>query len=223
MRFTRVAGLASSPFMRSGRFSGFGLLPITRSMAMAEGPREKPTKPGRREPTQPPRSPCWKGKLRLSKRTHPSPTIRDPNKPWIMDLLIILTYAALAYGVFRIFKIPVNGFTLLTAALGGIALLAALLLGMNYNHPFSSEARFYFNTTPIVPAVSGVVTEVPVQAGTMLKAGDILFRIDPAPFENAVKAREAAVAEAVQTTHQLRATADSAQKKLESSLADRDG
>jgi multidrug resistance efflux pump len=140
-----------------------------------------------------------------------------------MDLLIILTYAALAYGVFRIFKIPVNGFSLLTAALGGIALLAALLLGMNYNHPFSSEARFYFNTTPIVPAVSGVVTEVPVQAGTVLKAGDILFRIDPEPFENAVKAREAAVAEAVQTTHQLRATADSAQKKLESSLADRDG
>jgi multidrug resistance efflux pump len=139
-----------------------------------------------------------------------------------MDLLIILTYAAFAYGMFRLFKIPVNGFTLLTAALGGIAILAALVLGMNYNHPFSSEARFYFNTTPIVPAVSGVVTEVPVKADTMLKAGDVLFRIDPEPFENAVKAKEAALADAVQTTAQLRATADAAQKKLESSLADRD-
>jgi multidrug resistance efflux pump len=139
-----------------------------------------------------------------------------------MDLLIILTYAAFAYGVFRLFKIPVNGFTLLTAALGGIAILAALVLGMNYNHPFSSEARFYFNTTPIVPAVSGVVTEVPVKADTMLKAGDVLFRIDPEPFENAVKAKEAALADALQTTHQLRATADAAQKKLESALADRD-
>src|SRR4029434_124917 len=99
-----------------------------------------------------------------------------------MDLLIILTYAAFAYGVFRIFKIPVNGFTLLTAALGGIGILAALVLGMHYNHPFSSEARLYFDTTPIVPAVSGVVTEVPVEAGTPLKAGDILFRIDPEPF-----------------------------------------
>jgi multidrug resistance efflux pump len=139
-----------------------------------------------------------------------------------MDLLIILTYAAFAYGAFRLFKIPVNGFTLLTAALGGIAILAALVLGMNYNHPFSSEARFYFNTTPIVPAVSGVVTEVPVKADTMLKAGDVLFRIDPEPFENAVKAKEAALADALQTTHQLRATADAAQKKLESALADRD-
>src|SRR3954471_15941943 len=139
-----------------------------------------------------------------------------------MDLLLILTYAAIAYAAFRLFKIPVNGFTLLTAALGGVALLAALLLGMNYNHPFTSEARFYFNTTPIVPAVSGIVTEVAVKGNTPLKVGDVLFRIDPKPFENAVKAKEAALADAVQTTHQLRATADAAQKKSESAIADRD-
>src|SRR3981189_1738929 len=140
-----------------------------------------------------------------------------------MDLLLILTYAAFAYAAFRLFKIPVNGFTLLTAALGGIFLIGALLLGMNYNHPFTSQARFYFNTTPIVPGVSGVVTEVPVKANTLVKTGDVLFRIDPKAFENTVKAKEAALAAAVQTTHQLRATADAAQKKLESALADRDG
>jgi len=140
-----------------------------------------------------------------------------------MDLLLILTYAAFAYAAFRLFKIPVNGFTLLTAALGGIFLIGALLLGMNYNHPFTSQARFYFNTTPIVPGVSGVVTEVPVKANTLVKTGDVLFRIDPKPFENAVTAKEAALAAAVQTTHQLRATADAAQKKLLSALADRDG
>src|SRR6476661_4174860 len=139
-----------------------------------------------------------------------------------MDLLIILTYAAFAYAIFRIFKIPVNGYSLLTAALGGIAILAALILGMNYNHPFSSEARFYYHTTPIVPAVSGIVTEVPAKGGVPMKKGEVLFRIDPSPFENAVKAKEAALADAVQTTHQLRASADSAQKKLESAIADRD-
>ena len=42
-----------------------------------------------------------------------------------MDLLLILTYAALAYTCFRVFKIPVNGFSLLTAALGGIFLIGA--------------------------------------------------------------------------------------------------
>src|SRR5450432_2590592 len=113
-----------------------------------------------------------------------------------MDLLIILTYAAFAYGVFRIFKIPVTGFSLLTAVLGGVAIVGFLLLGMNYNHPYTSEARFYFNTTPIVPGVSGLVVEVPIEPNSTQKAGDVLFRIDPQPFENAVKAKEAAVADA---------------------------
>jgi len=140
-----------------------------------------------------------------------------------MDILLILTYAALAYGVFRLFKIPVNGFTLLTAVLGGVALIGALLLGMNYNHPYTSEARFYFSTTPIIPAVSGTVVEVPVRPGTPIKKGEVLFRIDPVPFENAVKAKEAALADAVQATSQLQATADSAQKQLEAALAARDG
>src|SRR6188474_3367859 len=137
-----------------------------------------------------------------------------------MDLLLVLTYAAIAFAIFKIFKIPVNGFTLLTAALGGIAIIGFLLLGMNYNHPFSKEARFYFHTTPIVPAITGRVVEVPAEAGKLMKKGDVLFKIDPAPFENAVKAKEASLADAVQATSQLRATADEAQKKFESAQAD---
>ena len=74
-----------------------------------------------------------------------------------MELLLILIYAAFAIGIFKLFKIPVNGFSLLTAALGGAAMLALLVLSMNYNHPFSSEGRFYFVTTPITPTVSGRV------------------------------------------------------------------
>lgn len=139
-----------------------------------------------------------------------------------MDLLLILIYVAVAYAIFRLFKIPVNGFTLLTAALGGIALIGALILGMNYNHPFTSQARFYFTTTPIIPGVSGIVIEVPVKPNVRLKAGEVLFRIDPKPFANAVKAKEASLADAQQATGQLRAVADTAQKQYESSLAMRD-
>ena len=136
-----------------------------------------------------------------------------------MDLLLILTYAAIAYAVFRIFKIPVNGFTLLTAALGGVGILAFLILGMNYNHPFTTEARFYFTTTPIVPNVSGTVVEVPIKTNTRVKAGDVLFRIDPAPFENALRAAEARLADARQGTSQLKATASSASKTVDSARA----
>ena len=40
-----------------------------------------------------------------------------------MDLLIVLTYVALAWAVFKIFRIQVNQWTLSTAALGGVFLV----------------------------------------------------------------------------------------------------
>ena len=76
-----------------------------------------------------------------------------------MDFLLIITYAAICIGIFKLFKIPVNAITLLTAVLGGVFLIGFLLLGMNYNHPYSSNGRFYYVTTPIVPAVSGKVID----------------------------------------------------------------
>lgn len=51
-----------------------------------------------------------------------------------MDLLIILTYVAIAWSIFKIFKIPVNKWTVPTAALGGVFIVSALILLMNYNH-----------------------------------------------------------------------------------------
>lgn len=138
-----------------------------------------------------------------------------------MDFLLILTYAAVAIGVFKLFKIPVNGFTLLTAVLGGVALVGFLILAMNYNHPFSKEGRFYFTTTPIVPTVSGRVVEVPVQTGTKLKAGDVLFKIEPERYENAVKALEAQLADAKQASQQLKAAAETARQKAAAARSER--
>jgi len=79
-----------------------------------------------------------------------------------MELLLILLYVSICYVVFKVFKIPVNQWSLATAALGGIVGIVLLLLIMNYNHPFTKEARIYFYTTPIVPVVRGPVFEVPV-------------------------------------------------------------
>lgn len=110
-----------------------------------------------------------------------------------MDLLLILTYTAICIAVFKIWKIPLNKWTVPTAVLGGIFLIGSLILMMNYNHPYSEISREYFVTTPVVPAVTGKVVEVPVRGQQKLQAGDVLFRIDPVPFENKVAALEAQV------------------------------
>src|SRR6516165_1133590 len=127
-----------------------------------------------------------------------------------MELLLILIYVSFCFAVFKIFKIPVNQWSLATAALGGIVGIVLILLIMNYNHPFTKNARIYFTVTPILPAVKGRVIEVPVQANTPLKEGDVLFRIDPTPFQYVVDQKKAALAEAEQNVGQLKASLDQA-------------
>src|SRR6516165_3601021 len=99
-----------------------------------------------------------------------------------MELLLILIYVSICYVTFKVFRIPVNQWSLATAALGGIIGIALLLLIMNYNHPFTKNARIYFAVTPVLPTVRGRVIEVPVKENAPLKEGDVLFRIDPKPY-----------------------------------------
>lgn len=108
-----------------------------------------------------------------------------------MDLLLILTYAAICIAMFKIFKIPVNKWSMTTAILGGVFLVGGMLLLMNYNHPYSPYMQRYYVTTPIVPNVSGGVIEVPYQTTTHVAKGDVLFRLDPTPYQNKVDALKA--------------------------------
>ena len=137
-----------------------------------------------------------------------------------MELLMILTYAAICFAIFKIFRIPVNKWTLPTAVLGGIFLIGVILLIMNYNHPFSANARIYFATTPIMPAVKGRVIEVPVKANAPLKQGDVLFKIDPRPYQYQVDQRKALLAEAEQNVKQLKAAYDQALANAEGQCPD---
>ena len=114
-----------------------------------------------------------------------------------MELLLILLYVCLCYVIFKIFRIPVNQWSLATAVLGGIVGISLLLLIMNYNHPFTREARIYFVTTPIIPDIRGRVTEVAAEANKPLRAGDVLFKIEPTIYQSAASSAKAKVAVAI--------------------------
>jgi multidrug resistance efflux pump len=79
-----------------------------------------------------------------------------------MELLLALIYVSFCIAIFKIFRIPVNQWSLSTAVLGGIIGISLTLLVMNYNHPFTANARIYFSDL-ILPTVKGRVVEVPVQ------------------------------------------------------------
>ncbi|WP_045423035.1 HlyD family secretion protein [Vibrio jasicida] len=139
-----------------------------------------------------------------------------------MDLLLVLTYAALCIAIFKIFNIPLNKWTVPTAVLGGVVLVGTLILLMNYNHPFTQIGNQVFSTTPVVSGVRGRVIEVPVQANQPLQKGDVLFRIDPIPFQAEVDKLRAKVKEASQGALGLESGVQEAEAAVIKALAERD-
>src|SRR5215468_3454652 len=103
-----------------------------------------------------------------------------------MEILLVAIYVALCMAVFKIFRIPVNEWSLSTAALIGIFGIFLLVLGMSYNHPFTTNARIHYAVTPIFRTAKGRVIELPVEPHTPLKDGDILLRLDPKPLQYVV-------------------------------------
>ncbi|WP_265441562.1 HlyD family secretion protein [Bradyrhizobium sp. SEMIA] len=101
---------------------------------------------------------------------------------------------------------------LATAALGGIFGLSMLFITMAYNHPFSTNARIYFSVTQIFPAVKGRVIEVPIANRTNqhLEAGEVLFKLDPKPYEYIVAEKRAGLADAEANVAQLKTPVDQA-------------
>ncbi len=100
-----------------------------------------------------------------------------------METLLILTYSTICWAIFKFLKVPVNKWSVTTAVLGGVVMMAIIMAGMAFFHPASVTARSYFLTTPIVSNVKAKVIEVSVEANTPLKKGDILCKLDPLPYQ----------------------------------------
>jgi multidrug resistance efflux pump len=139
-----------------------------------------------------------------------------------MDLLLILSYTAICIAVFKIFKIPLNKWTVPTAALGGVIIIGALVLVMNYNHPYSNIAREFYVTTPIVPGVGGIVTSVEVEPNRIIEKGTVLFRIDPKPYEAIVRQKQALLAGTKEGVRELEQAVAGARARVVEATASRD-
>ena len=139
-----------------------------------------------------------------------------------METLLLLTYTAICIFIFKVFKVPLNKWTVPTAALGGAVLIGSLVLVMNYNHPYSYMARELFVTTPIVPAVGGIVISVDVEPNELVEKGTVLFRIDPRPYETVVRQKQALLAGSAEGVRELEAAAAAARARVVEVTANRD-
>jgi multidrug resistance efflux pump len=69
--------------------------------------------------------------------------------------------------------------------------LATTMLLLNIFAPTTSDVRVVKYVVPIVPGVRGRVIEVPVGNNAQVKKGEVLFRIDPTPYEIEIRSLEA--------------------------------
>src|SRR5688572_30635742 len=110
-----------------------------------------------------------------------------------MEILLLGIYSFFVWLIFIKLKwLPWNTATQVIVVIIPVVALGATILLLNIFAPSSSDVRVYKYTVPIVSQVRGRVIEVPVEEGNRLvRKGDVLFRIDPTPYELEVSVLEA--------------------------------
>ncbi|MBS7698387.1 MULTISPECIES: efflux RND transporter periplasmic adaptor subunit [unclassified Chelatococcus] len=98
-----------------------------------------------------------------------------------MIVVLLNTYLALLFILVKLRIVPFNMFWKVSPVIVFLLLLIGLFIPMNWGAP-QGPALVVRQSVAIVPEVAGEVVEVPVQANQPLKAGDLLFQIDPVPF-----------------------------------------
>jgi multidrug resistance efflux pump len=110
-----------------------------------------------------------------------------------MEVLALGIYSFFVWLIFIKLKwLPWNTATQVIVVIIPVVGLAATILLLNVFAPSSSDVRVYKYTVPIVSQVRGRVVEVAVEEGNRLvKKGEVLFRIDPTPYQLEVNTLEA--------------------------------
>jgi multidrug resistance efflux pump len=113
-----------------------------------------------------------------------------------MEVLLLGIYSFFVWLIFIKFKwLPWNIYSQVTVVVIPIVGLTVLILTLNIVAPSSHDVRVYRFTIPIVSQVRGRVIEVPIEEGNVpVKKGDVLFRIDPTPYQNDLNVAKAKLA-----------------------------
>jgi len=107
-----------------------------------------------------------------------------------MIVVLLNVYLVILFLLVHFKIVPFNLFWKVSPVIVFLVLLIGLFIPMGWGAP-QGPALVVRHSVAIVPDVAGEVLEVPVEANQPLKAGDVLFRIDPVPFESQVRALQA--------------------------------
>lgn len=107
-----------------------------------------------------------------------------------MILFFTCIYVAILFTLEKFKIIRFNLFWKISPAIVFLLLNVALFIPMGWGAP-AGAAIVARNSVQIVPNVSGEVIDVPVKSDVPIKKGDVLFQIDPTPYEAQARALDA--------------------------------
>jgi RND family efflux transporter MFP subunit len=102
-----------------------------------------------------------------------------------MIVFLLVCYLVVLFILLKLKIIPFNLLWKISPLIVLLLLTIGLFIPMSWGAP-QGPALVVRNSVAIVPNVAGEVVDVPVEANTPLKTGDVLFRIDPAIYESQV-------------------------------------
>ena len=109
-----------------------------------------------------------------------------------MEVILLGIYCFFVWLIFIKLKLlPWTTPWKVTVAIIPVVGLATVLLLLNIFAPTTTDVRVVKYVVPIVPGVRGRVIDVPVDNNRPVKKGDVLFRIDPTPYEITIRSLEA--------------------------------
>src|SRR5450631_3270142 len=125
-------------------------------------------------------------------------------------VIILCLYIVALWLVFSKFKLVRWGWLSGTVAvLIGVFILAIFLALFNYLTP-SGRVTVTGRVVEVTPNVTGQIIAIPVKPNVPVKANDLLFQIDPAPFQYKVTQLQASLAAAKQQTEILKSNYEQA-------------
>src|SRR5436190_10310589 len=102
-----------------------------------------------------------------------------------MEILLLGIYSFFVWLVFIKFKwLPWTTPWKVAVVIFPIVMIALLLLALNIVAPTTGDVRVVKYVVPVVSQVRGRVIDVPVENNRPVKKGDVLFAIDPTPYQN---------------------------------------
>jgi len=132
-----------------------------------------------------------------------------------MEVLLLGIYSFLVWLIFIKLKwLPWTTPWKVAVFIFPVLALAAILLLLNIFAPTTGDVRVVKYVVPVVSQVRGRVISVPVENNRPVKKGDLLFAVDPTPYQNEVNSLTAEVASAEAKTGADREKLAEAEAKL---------